>query len=100
MAARHDDIEVKFSQPYPTAYVEKTIRAVPGVSSVESWVQTVAVRKLSDDTDDTTISFTLNGVPPETDMISFPVIEALAADWTIRTLLSSTMNCWRHRVSK
>lgn len=75
MAARHDDIEVKFSQPYPTAYVEKTVRAVPGVSSVESWVQTVAIRKQSDDTDDTTISFTLNGVPPQTDMISFPIIE-------------------------
>ncbi|NJD54239.1 MAG: ABC transporter permease [Candidatus Methanoperedens sp.] len=75
MAARHDDIEVKFSQPYPAEYVEKTVRAVPGVSSVESWVQTVAVRKLSDDTDDTSIIFTLNGVPPDTDMISFPVIE-------------------------
>lgn len=75
MAARHDDIEVIFSQPYPTAYVEKTVRAVPGVSSVESWVQTVAIRKQSDDTDDATISFTLNGVPPQTDMIAFPVIE-------------------------
>ncbi len=75
MAARHDDIEVKFSQPYPADYVEKTVRAVPGVSSVESWLQTVAIRKQSDDTDDPTISFTLNGVPPETDMISFPVIE-------------------------
>ncbi|VVB97395.1 FtsX-like permease family protein [uncultured archaeon] len=75
MAARHDDIEVKFSQPYPTDYVEKTVRAVPGVSSVESWVQTVAIRKKSDDTDDPTIIFTFTGVPPETDMISFPVIE-------------------------
>ncbi|MCZ7385438.1 MAG: FtsX-like permease family protein [Candidatus Methanoperedens sp.] len=75
MAARHDDIEVKFSQPYPTTYVEQTVRAVPGISSVESWVQTVAIRKQSDDTDDTAISFTFNGVPPQTDMISFPVIE-------------------------
>lgn len=75
MAARHDDIEVKFSQPYPLDYVEKTVRAVPGVSSVESWVQTVAIRKQSDDSDDPTIIFTFTGIPPETDMISFPVIE-------------------------
>ncbi len=73
MNARHYDIEVKFSQPYPVEYVEKTVLAVPGISEVESWVQILAARKNSDGTDG--ISFTLTGVPPATQMIAFPIIE-------------------------
>ncbi len=73
MSARHYDIEVKFNQPYPVAYVEKTVLAVPGISNMESWEQVLAVRKNSDGTDG--ISFTLTGVPPATEMIAFPVIE-------------------------
>ncbi len=73
MNARHYDIEVKFSQPYPVEYVEKTVLAVPGISEVESWVQILAARKNSDGTDG--ISFTLTGVTPATEMITFPIIE-------------------------
>jgi putative ABC transport system permease protein len=73
MNARHYDIEVKFSQPYSVEYVEKTVLAVPGISEVESWVQILAARKNSDGT--AGISFTLTGVPPATEMITFPIIE-------------------------
>ncbi|CAG0994051.1 MAG: putative ABC transporter permease protein [Candidatus Methanoperedens nitroreducens] len=73
MNARHYDIEVKFSQPYPVEYVEKTVLDVPGISEVESWEQILAARINSDGTDG--ISFTLTGVPPATDMITFPIIE-------------------------
>jgi len=72
MNARHYDIEVKFSQPYPVEYVDKTVLAVPGISEVESWEQILAARKNSDGTDG--ISFTLTGVPPATEMIAFPII--------------------------
>ena len=73
MNARHYDIEVKFSQPYPVEYVEKTVLDVPGISEVESWEQILAARINSDGTDG--ISFTLTGVPPATEMIAFPIIE-------------------------
>lgn len=73
MNARHYDIEVKFSQPYPVEFVDKTVLAVPGISEVENWVQILAARKNPDGTDG--ISFTLTGVPPATEMINFPIIE-------------------------
>ena len=73
MNARHYDIEVKFSHPYPVEFVEKTVLAVPGISEVENWVQILAARKNPDGTDG--ISFTLTGVPPATEMINFPIIE-------------------------
>ncbi|VVB52947.1 FtsX-like permease family protein [uncultured archaeon] len=73
MNSRHYDIEVKFSQPYPMEYVEKTVLVVPGISEVEVWEQILAARINSDGTDG--ISFTLTGVPPATEMITFPIIE-------------------------
>ncbi len=73
MNARHYDIEVKFSQPYPVGFVDKTVLAVPGITEVENWVQILAARKNPDGTDG--ISFTLTGVPPATEMIAFPIIE-------------------------
>ena len=71
--ARHYDFEVRFSQPYPTAQVESVINAVPGVTGMESWQQTTTAVANADGTDG--IRFNLIAVPPQTDMISFPLIE-------------------------
>ena len=72
-ASRLYDITTRFTDAYPSDLVEEKVRAVPGVTAVESWGQTKAVRKFADGTDG--IIFTLTGVPPATEMIDFPQLE-------------------------
>lgn len=71
--ARRYDVKVDFAEPYPAAYAEETITAVPGVVGVESWNQAVVVQEPADGSDG--IRFNLTAVPPDTGMIAFPIIE-------------------------
>jgi putative ABC transport system permease protein len=71
--ARHYDMEVRFSQPYPSDQVGKLVSAVPGVDKVETWAQLLTVRERADGKDGE--RFNVTGLPPTSDMLAFPVIE-------------------------
>ncbi len=73
LSFRHYDLEVRFVQPYPAARVEEILRPIPGVVSIESWEQLLAVQERADGTDG--IRFYITGLPPATDMVNFPVVE-------------------------
>ncbi|MEP7288593.1 MAG: FtsX-like permease family protein [Chloroflexota bacterium] len=70
---RHYDMEVRFTQPYPTAQVANLVQGIPGVVKAENWEQLLTVRQRADGTDG--IRFNVTGLPASSTMISFPVIE-------------------------
>ena len=61
------DIQVGFSGVYRTNRIEQTLMQVPGVDSVETWVQGLGTRKRPDGTESNTI--TAIGVPANSEMV-------------------------------
>jgi len=67
------DVEIHFSQPYPMTHIEREALRVPGVTAVESWGGSDA--RCVFDGEHVSRSFTLIGVPPETEMTQPFILE-------------------------
>lgn len=79
---RHYDLELRLPQPSSSALIVSTIGAVPGVASVEAWASAPTAAARPGEVDVVRVypdkghgSFTLVGLPPDTHLIDFPVLE-------------------------
>ncbi|HEY3273235.1 MAG TPA: FtsX-like permease family protein [Methanocella sp.] len=68
----YNDIII-FASDYPAGDIASNLSAVPGVDRIECLISAGASLTFADGTDSN--KFTVFGVPPETDMIRYPVLE-------------------------
>ena len=68
--ARRFDLTVFFADPYELEKIEKAIRNTPGITKAEGWFTTEASL-----TEQDTTPFNVVGLPPETQLLEFDVIE-------------------------
>ena len=79
--ARHYDLELRFQRPEPAALLE-ALRRTPGVRSVEAWGYSSTSFSRAGEVDVSQAypdgghgTFNLMGVPPATELVTFPVME-------------------------
>lgn len=70
-AARRYQLQVVFSRPLPAAAVVAALAPVEGVSAVETWASALATV----DRPGPPVQFTLTGLPADTAMVAYPVLE-------------------------
>lgn len=71
--ARRYDFKIDLVEPLQTEFVENSLSTVPGVTQLESWQESIAVQQAANGLDG--IQFRLTGVPADTSMIDFPLLE-------------------------
>ncbi len=70
--ARDYDFELDLTAPYPTEQITAALADIPEITYVEAWNNAVVVEALPDGTDGD--RFNLSAVPPDTDLIDYPLI--------------------------
>ncbi len=70
--SRDFDFDLDLSAPYPTAQVEAALANIPEITEIETWNSAIVAEALADGTDG--MRFNLSAVPPETDLINYPLI--------------------------
>lgn len=72
--SRRYDLQVIFSRPYSAARVQEVVGGVAGVKAVETWGGAWAFRRYDGSTGEG-FRLRVTAVPPETQMIDYPLIE-------------------------